>query len=54
MDGHLWIQLVTVAVKVSCHCSIVIVFNVKNMTLESINDFYFSLSYIFNVVPVAF
>ena len=54
MDGHLWIHLVNVAVKVSCHCSVIIVCNVKNMTLGSVSDSIFSLSYIFNVAPVAF
>ena len=54
MYGHLGIQLVTVAVKVSFHCGIVIVFNVKNMTFESVNDSVSFLSYIFNVAPVAF
>ena len=42
------------AVKVSGHCCIVIVFNVKNMILESGHDSVSSLSYIFNVAPVAF
>ena len=54
MYGHLWIQLITVAAKVSCHCGVVIVFDVKNVTLESVNDSFSCLSYIFNVAPVAF
>ena len=29
-------------------------FNVKNMTMESINDSISSLSYIYKVVPIAF
>ena len=33
-----WIQLIFVAVKVSCHCGIISVFYVTNMTLESFND----------------
>ena len=47
-------QLVTVAVKVSCKCVVVIVFNVKYVALESINDSISCLSYIFNIAPVAF
>ena len=38
----------------SSHCGVAIVFNVKDMTLESINDSVFSLSYILCVVQVAF
>ena len=41
------------AVKVSCYCGFVSVFDVKNMTLESINDSGF-FTYIFNMAPVAF
>ena len=54
MYGHLLIQFVIVAVKVSCHYSVIIVFNMKNITLESINDSVFSFSYIFDVASVAF
>ena len=39
--------------KVSCHCCVVIVFNVKYMTLESIYDSIFSLYYLFDLAPVA-
>ena len=42
------------AVNVSYHCGTVSVFDVKNMTLESINDPVFGLTYIFNMAPVAF
>ena len=45
--------MVIVAVKVSCHCG-VIVFDVKYMTLESIYDSIFCLTYIFSMTPVAF
>ena len=38
--------MITVAVKMSSHCGITIVFDVKNVTLESINDSVFGLSYI--------
>ena len=40
--------------KVSCHCGTVSVFDVKNVTLESISDSVFRLSYIFYVAPIAF
>ena len=46
--------MITVAVKVSCHCGVVIVFDVKYVTLESINDSTFCLSYIFDTAPVTF
>ena len=42
MYSHSWIQLILVAVKVSCHCCVIIVFDVKNVTLESVNDSNFS------------
>ena len=54
MYSHSWIQLIFVTMKVSCHCGIVSVFDVKNATLESISDSVFSLSYIFNVAPITF
>ena len=46
--------MVTATVKVSCHCGVVIVFNVKYVTLESINDSIFCLFYIFDMAPVSF
>ena len=46
--------MILVASKVSSHCSVVIVFDVKYMTLESIYDSVSSLSYIFCLTPVAF
>ena len=54
MYGHVRIQMITVAMKVSCHCGVIIVFYVKYVTLESINDSIFCLSYIFNMEPVTF
>ena len=42
------------AIKVSCHCGIIIVFDVKYVTLESIDDSIPCLSCIFDVAPVAF
>ena len=46
--------MVIVAIKVSCQCGVIIVFYVKNMTLESIYDSVFCLPYIFGVATVAF
>ena len=40
--------MIIMAVKMSSHCGVAIVFDVKDMTLESINDSVFSLSYIPN------
>ena len=54
MYDHTRICLITVALKVSSHCSIVIMFNVKYMTLESINDPVICLTYILYVAPFAF
>ena len=54
MYDHTGISLISVAMKMSGHCGIIIVFGVKNMTLESIHDSIFGLSYIFSVPPVAF
>ena len=54
MYSHSWIHLVHVTVDVSCHCCVIIVFDVKNVTIESVSDSIFSLSYVFEVVPVAF
>ena len=45
--------MVSVASKVSGHCGIMIVFDVKYKTLESIYDSVLSLSYIFYMAPVA-
>ena len=45
--------MIFVASKVSGHCGVVIVFDVKYMTLESVYDSIPSLSYIFCLAPVA-
>ena len=45
--------MITVAMKMSSHCGIAIVFDVKNVTLESIHDSVFGLSYILYMAPVA-
>ena len=46
--------MIIVAFKVSCHCGVAIVFDVKYMTLKSVYDSVFCLPYIFGVAPVAF
>ena len=52
MRDHTGIGLIIVTVKMSCHCGFVIVFDVKYMTLESINDSVFGLTYILYMAPV--
>ena len=54
MYGHTGTGMIIVAVKMSSHCDIAIEFDVKDVTLESINDTVFSLSYILYVAPVTF
>ena len=44
--------MVIVALEMSFHCGIIIVFDVKYITLESIYDSILCLSYIFNMAPV--
>ena len=46
--------MITVASKEFCHCGVIIVLDVKCMTLESIYDSVLCLSYIFGVAPVTF
>ena len=46
--------MIIVASNVSSHCGILIVFDVKDMTLESVYDCVLSLSYILCVVPDTF
>ena len=43
-----------VAMEMSSHCSIIVMFDVKNMTLESVNDSIFCLAYILDVAPFTF
>ena len=45
--------MIIVAMKISSHGSFVIVFDVKYVTLESINGSDFGLTYILYVAPVA-
>ena len=54
MYSHSGIQLILVAIKVSCHCYTVITFNVKNVTLKSTYDSIFSFLHIFDLAPIAF
>ena len=54
MYGHIWIKMITVAFIVSCHCGIVIVFDVKYVTLEYVYDSILCLPYILSVAPVTF
>ena len=54
MYDHAWTGLIIVPMKVSGHCGAIVMFNVKDMTLESINDSVFCLTYIINVAPIAF
>ena len=50
---HIGIYLITVALEICSHCGIIVMFNVKYMTLESINDSIFCLTYILYVAPFA-
>ena len=54
MYDHARIALIIVTEKVSSHCSVIIVFDVIDMTLKSINDSIFCLAYIFDVAPITF
>ena len=45
--------MIIVTMKMSSHCGFVIMFDVKYVTLESINDSVFGLTYILYVAPVA-
>ena len=54
MYDHAWITLIIVAQKMSDHCSVVIVFDVIDMTLESISYSVLSLAYIFDMATLTF
>ena len=54
MYDHAWIGLIMVAMEMSGHCSFIVMFNVKDMTLESVSDSVFCLTYILNVAPFTF
>ena len=46
--------MIIVAMKMSCHCCIIVMFDVKNMTLESVNDSVLCSAYTFDVAPFTF
>ena len=51
---HAWIAVIIMAMKMSCHCCVTVMFGVKDMTLESVNDSVLCLAYIFDVAPFTF
>ena len=54
MYDHARIALIIVAKKMSSHCCVVVVFDVINMTLESVNDSIPCLAYIFDMATFTF
>ena len=54
MYAHAGIALIIVAEKVPSHCCVIVMFDVINMTLESVNDSIPCLSYIFDMAALAF
>ena len=54
MYNHTGIGMIIVTMKMSSHYSFVIAFDVKYVTLESVNDSVFGLTYILYVASVAF
>ena len=54
MYDHAGIALIIVAKKVSSHCCVIVMFDVIDMTLESVNDSILCLAYIFDVAPFTF
>ena len=53
MYDHAWISLIIVTMEMPSHCGVIIVFDVKYVNLESINDSIFCLTYILNMAPSA-
>ena len=53
MYNHTGIGMIIEAMKMSSHSSFVIMFDVKCVTLESINDSVFGLAYIIYMAPVS-
>ena len=53
MYNHTGIGMIIVPMKMSSHCGFVIMFDVKYVTLGSVNDSVFGFTYIIYVVPVA-
>ena len=54
MYDHARIALIIVAKEMPGHCCVIVMFNVINMTLESVNDSIPCLSYIFDMAALAF
>ena len=54
MYDHARIALIIVARKMSSHCCVIIMFDVINITLESVNDSIPCLSYIIDMATLAF
>ena len=54
MYDHARIALIIGPNKVSGHCCVIVMFDVKDMTLESVNDSIFCLTYILNMAPFTF
>ena len=52
MYNHTGIGMIIVTMKMSSHCGFVIMFDVKYVTLKSVNDSVFCLTYILYVAPV--
>ena len=53
MYNHTGIGMTTVAMEMSSHSGFVIVFDVKYVTMESVNYSVFGLTYMLYVAPVA-
>ena len=53
MYNHTGIGMIIVTMKMCSHCGFVIMFDVKYVTLESVNDFDFGLTYMLYVPPAA-
>ena len=54
MYDHAGIAVIIVAMKMSGHCCVIVMFDVKDMTLESINDSILCLAYILNMASFTF
>ena len=54
MYDHARIALIIVAKEMPSHCCVIVMFDVIDMTLESVNDSIPCLSYIFDMAALAF
>ena len=54
MYDHARIALIIVAKEMPGHCGVIVMLNIINMTLESVNDSIPCLSYIFDMAALAF